>query len=184
VQHTSDLNIEPVVKNHVNRLLFVSHVLAAVGTIWIFCMMLLIVADVLGRNFFDTPITGVAEFAARSVASIVFLQLASAIASGRMTQSDFLLKFIGRFSPGTVRFLEVLNVCVGAFLFLALAVISWPHLIEAIEIKEFFGVQGVFTVVTWPFRALIVLGSVMAAASYLACIPPLLKGSTYAGRST
>lgn len=181
MQHFSDSNTEPVATNHVNRLLFVSNVLAAVGTIWIFCMMLLIVADVLGRNFFDTPITGVAEFAARSVASIVFLQLASAIAAGRMTQSDFLLKFIGRFSPGTVKSLEILNVCVGAFLFSALALISWPHLIEAMEIKEFFGVQGVFTVVTWPFRALIVLGSVMAAAAYLACIPPLLNGSSLRG---
>lgn len=181
MQHSPDLNTEPVARKHVNRLLFLSNVLAAVGTIWIFCMMLLIVADVLGRNFFDSPITGVAEFAARSVASIVFLQLASAIASGRMTRSDFLLKFIGRFSPGMVKFLEVFNVCMGAFLFLALAFISWPHLIEAIEIKEFFGVQGVFTVVTWPFRALIVLGSVMAAASYLACISSLLNGQTMHG---
>lgn len=138
-------------------------------------MMLLIVADVLGRNFFDTPITGVAEFAARSVASIVFLQLASAIASGRMTRSDFLLKYVNRFSPVLVKCLEVFNVCIGAFLFFALAFISWPHLIEAIEIKEFFGVQGVFTVVTWPFRALIVLGAIMAAVSYLACIAPLMN---------
>lgn len=178
---SSDLNTEAVTQSHGHRLLFVSNALAAVGTIWIFCMMLLIVADVLGRNFFDTPITGVAEFAARSVASIVFLQLAAAIASGRMTQSDFLLKFIARFSPGTVKFLEVFNACVGAFLFLALAVISWPHLIEAMEIQEFMGVQGVFTVVTWPFRALIVLGSIMAAAAYLACIVPVLHGSTMRG---
>jgi TRAP-type C4-dicarboxylate transport system permease small subunit len=181
VHHSSDTNTEAVAANHVNRLLFISHLLAAVGTIWIFCMMLLIVADVLGRNFFDTPITGVAEFAARSVASIVFLQLASSIASGRMTRSDFLLKFIGRFSPSTVKFLEVLNVCIGAFLFLALALISWPHLIEALEIKEFFGVQGVFTVVTWPFRALILLGSVMGAAAYVACIVQVINGSTLRG---
>ena len=181
MQHTSDSNAEAVTTIHNNKFLWVSNVLAAVGTVWIFCMMLLIVADVLGRNFFDTPITGVAEFAARSVASIVFLQLASAIASGRMTRSDFLLNFIDRFSPRTVKLLEVFNVCVGAFLFLALAYISWPHLIEAMEINEFFGVQGVFTVVTWPFRALIVLGSVMAAAAYLACIPPLLNGSTLRG---
>ena len=47
----------------------IARVLAAVGTVWIFLMMLMVVADVVGRNFLNTPITGVAEFAARSVAS-------------------------------------------------------------------------------------------------------------------
>lgn len=165
----------PAVAGLANPLQSLANVMAAVGTVWIFLMMLLIVADVLGRNFFDAPITGVAEFAARSVASIVFLQLAAAVCSGRMTRSDFLLRIIGKRSPGAVKVLEVFNVVVGALLFFALAVIAWPELTEAMKIKEYFGVQGVFTVVTWPFRALIVLGSVVAALAYLACIPSLLR---------
>jgi TRAP-type mannitol/chloroaromatic compound transport system permease small subunit len=165
----------PAVAGPTNPLRGVANVLAAAGTVWIFLMMLLIVADVLGRNFFDAPITGVAEFAARSVASIVFLQLAAAVCSGRMTRSDFLLRIIGKRSPGTVKVLEVLNVVIGALLFIALAFIAWPQLTEAIKIKEYLGVQGVFTVVTWPFRALIVLGSAVAAVAYLACIPSLLR---------
>ncbi|WP_395057230.1 TRAP transporter small permease subunit [Polaromonas sp.] len=165
----------PAVAGLKNPLQGLANVLAAIGTVWIFLMMLLIVADVLGRNFFDAPITGVAEFAARSVASIVFLQLAAAICSGRMTRSDFLLRIIDKRSPRAVKVLEVLNVLVGALLFFALAAISWPELTAAVKIKEYFGVQGVFTVVTWPFRALIVLGSVAAALAYLACIPSLLR---------
>ena len=168
----------PVVTGLTNPLQGFSNLMAAIGTVWIFGMMLLVVADVLGRNFFDAPITGVAEFAARSVASIVFLQLATAICSGRMTRSDFLLQLIGKRCPAAVKALEVFNVLVGAFLFLALAFISWPELVEAFESSEFMGVQGVFTVVTWPFRALIVLGSVMAALAYLGCIPALLTPSS------
>jgi TRAP-type C4-dicarboxylate transport system permease small subunit len=133
------------------------------------------VADVLGRNFFDAPITGVAEFAARSVASIVFLQLAAAICTGRMTRSDFLLRMVGRWSPGAMKALEVLNVVVGALLFLALAVIAWPEFTDAFQTTEYFGVQGVYTVPTWPFRLLIVVGSVFAAVAYLACIPALMR---------
>lgn len=165
----------PAVAGLTNPLQGLANVLAAVGTVWIFLMMLLIVADVLGRNFFDAPITGVAEFAARSVASIVFLQLAAAVCSGRMTRSDFLLRIIGKRSPGAVKVLEVFNVVIGALLFFALAAISWPELTEAMRIKEYFGVQGVFTVVTWPFRALIVLGAATAAVAYLTCIPSLLR---------
>ncbi len=173
----------PAVAGLTNPLQGVANVLAAVGTVWIFLMMLLIVADVLGRNFFDAPITGVAEFAARSVASIVFLQLAAAVCSGRMTRSDFLLRIIGRRSRAAAKVLEVCNVVIGAFLFFALAYIAWPELLEAMKIHEYFGVQGVFTVVTWPFRALIVLGSVAAAVSYLACIPSLLRQPTSTGAS-
>jgi TRAP-type C4-dicarboxylate transport system permease small subunit len=152
-----------------------ANVVAAVGTLWIFALMMLVVADVVGRNFLDKPITGVAEFAARSVASIVFLQLAACICGGRMTRSDFLLNIIGKRSPGAVRALEVANVVVGSLLFLALAAISWPELAQSFQDAEYIGVQGVFTVIAWPFRALIVGGSVFAAVAYAAAIPGLLR---------
>jgi hypothetical protein len=37
---------------------------------------------------------------------------------------------------------------------------------NSIERREFFGVQGLFTVPTWPFRALIVLGAGAGALAY------------------
>jgi TRAP-type mannitol/chloroaromatic compound transport system permease small subunit len=176
VNNESDLAAEaPAAPPGKNPLLGPANVLAAVGTVWIFVLMMLVVADVLGRNFLDAPITGVAEFAARSVASIVFLQLAAAICAGRMTRSDFLLRLIGRRSPSALKAIEVSNVVVGALLFLALAAISWPEFSAALQAAEYFGVQGVYTVPTWPFRLLIVIGSVLAALSYLACIPALMR---------
>ncbi len=152
-----------------------ANVMAAVGTVWIFLMMALVVADVVGRNLLNLPITGAAEFAARSVGSIVFLQLAAAVCAGRMTRSDFLLRLIGRRSPAAFKVLEVFNVVVGCLLFLALAAIAWPEFREALNSAEYFGVQGVYTVPTWPFRGLIVAGSVAAALAYLGCIPALLR---------
>lgn len=152
-----------------------SNLMAAIGTTWIFALMLLIVADVIGRNFLNKPITGVAEFAARSVAAIVFLQLAAAIMAGKMTRSDFLLRLLLRWSPRAVSLLEVAFAIVGSFLFAALAYISWPELLQAWTINEFFGVQGVFTLPTWPFRALMVIGSAMASVAYLMTIPGLLQ---------
>lgn len=158
----------------------IARVVAAVGTVWIFLMMLLVVADVAGRNFLDRPITGVAEFSARSVASIVFLQLSAAICSGRMTRSDFLLRMIGKRSRFTLGLLEVGNALLGAALLIALAFIAWPEFTQAWGSNEFFGVQGVYTVPTWPFRALIVAGSLMAAGAYLLQIPSLWR---HAGES-
>ena len=154
----------------------VAEVLAAIGTLWIFAMLTLVVADVLGRNFLDAPITGVAEFASRSVASIVFLTLAAAICGGRMTRSDFLLRILQPRAPGVVWALEVLNVLLGAVLFAALAAIGWPELAQSWQGTEYFGVQGVATMAAWPFRALLVGGAAVAALAYLLALPPLLRG--------
>ena len=73
--------------------------------------------DMAMRLMYLSAYNGVAEFAARSVASIVFLQLAAAVCSGRMTRSDFLLRIIGKRSHRALKALEVFNVVVGALLF-------------------------------------------------------------------
>jgi TRAP-type C4-dicarboxylate transport system permease small subunit len=153
----------------------VAEVLAAIGTLWIFALMMLVVADVVGRNFLDAPITGVAEFASRSVASIVFLTLASAICGGRMTRSDFVPRLLGTRAPGLVRALEVANALLGMLLFAALAVIGWPELVSSWQGNEYFGVQGVATMAAWPFRGLLVGGAVVAALAYLLAIPPIWR---------
>ncbi len=153
----------------------VSEVLAAIGTLWIFALMMLVVADVVGRNFLNAPITGLAEFASRSVASIVFLTLASAICGGSMTRSDFVPRLLGARAPGLVRALDVANALLGVLLFAALAAIGWPELVRSWQGNEYFGVQGVATMVVWPFRALLVGGSVVAALAYLLAIPPLWR---------
>jgi TRAP-type mannitol/chloroaromatic compound transport system permease small subunit len=155
------------------------NILAAIGTIWIFLLMLLVVADVLGRNFFNMPITGVAEFSGRSVAAIVFLQLAAAIGSGKMTRSDFLQRTLLRFFPKAVQSIEVIFQLLAAFVFSALAYISWPSFIQSYESLEFFGVQGIYTIPTWPFKGLLVVGSVMASLAYLLNIPGILRDSIF-----
>ena len=166
-------SVAPEAQRHPFRRL--ANVLAAIGTLWIFFLMFLVVADVVGRNFLDSPITGVAEFAARSVAAIVFLQLAAAILSGKMTRSDFLLRLLARRSPRTVTALEVAFALIGALLFAALAFISWPEWMAAWSGNEYFGVQGVYTIPTWPFRGLLVAGSLMASVAYLMTVPALLR---------
>jgi TRAP-type C4-dicarboxylate transport system permease small subunit len=153
----------------------VFNMLAAVGTVWIFFLMLLVVADVVGRNFLDKPITGVAEFAARSVAAIVFLQLPAAIGAGKMTKSDFLQRILSRRSPRAVAVMESVFAALAALLFLALAWISWPEWISSWKGNEYFGVQGVYMIPTWPFRGLLVAGSIMAAVAYVLTIPRLLR---------
>jgi len=169
----ADLDAPPPARRH--PLDMPANLLASVGTAWIFVIMCLVVADVIGRDFLDRPIAGVSEFSARSVASIVFLQLAAAICSGRMTRSDFLLNLIGKRSPLAVTILEVLSALVGVALFAALALIALPEFINSWNSNEFYGVQGVYSVPAWPFRGLIVAGSIAGSICYLLTIPGILR---------
>lgn len=148
----------------------VAAILSSIGTAWIGALMLLIVADVIGRNFLDAPITGVSEVAARSVVAIVFLQVSAAILQRRLTRADFLLRRLEGASPRTLSLFEALFSLAGAIVFALIVWASWPKLASAWASAEFFGVQGVFTIPTWPFRLITVAGAALAslAALYVA----------------
>jgi TRAP-type C4-dicarboxylate transport system permease small subunit len=142
--------------------------LAAIGTIWTFGLMLLICADVIGRSFLSAPITGVAEVAAHSVVGIVFLQIGAAIHQRRMTRADFLIDRLRRGTPALARGIELVFMLIGAAVMAFIAASAWPGTWNSLAAREFFGVQGLFTVPTWPFRALIVLGGGAGCCAYLA----------------
>ncbi len=145
----------------------VANLLSAIGTVWIGLMMVMIVLDVIGRNFFNAPITGVAEIAGRSVVAIVFLQIAAAVMQGRLTRADFLIRRIERASPKAGRLLDTLFALFGALVFALILWASWPNMMKAWTTAEFFGVQGVFTIPTFPFRAITVIGCSVALCACL-----------------
>ena len=145
----------------------VAAIMSSIGTAWIGVLMAIIVADVVGRNFLDAPITGVSEIAARSVVAIVFLQVAAAILQGRLTRANFLIRRIEGSSPRAAALIEALFCLTGAVVFGLILWASWPKFVDAWTTSEFFGVQGVFTIVTWPFRGITVLGSAVAALAAL-----------------
>lgn len=136
---------------------------AAIGTTWTFLLMFLIVADVIGRSFLSMPITGVAEIAAHSIVAIVFLQLAAAVHAKRMTRADFLIEMIHKRAPLAGGLIEALFLFVGMAVMLAIAYATWKPLMTAYVGNEFFGVRGVFTIATWPIRAIILSGSILTA---------------------
>ncbi|MGG5807643.1 TRAP transporter small permease subunit [Falsiroseomonas sp. CW058] len=141
--------------------------LAAVGTIWTFGLMCLICADVVGRSFLNAPITGVAEIAAHSVVGIVFLQIGATVYNRRMTRADFLIDRILRAAPRLGRAIELAFLLLGAAIMAFIAQSAWAPMWASMAQREFFGVQGLFTIPTWPFRALIVLGGAAGAVAYL-----------------
>ena len=143
------------------RLNWALHLLAA-G--WLFCLALLIMADVTGRALFSTPLSGIAEIVADSVVAMCFLQVSFAIRKGGMLRSELL---DGWLSVKMARALEVLGCVLGAALFGLLAWSAFPDMVEAWKISEYSGSAGGVKVPTAPARTVMVLMCALAAVNWL-----------------
>jgi TRAP-type mannitol/chloroaromatic compound transport system permease small subunit len=155
--------------------------LNSIGSVWIFALMLLIVADVIARSGFNHPIDGVTDISAFSIIGIVFLQLGATVYTGRMTKGDVLLEFLNRRSRRVGAMLEALFLLVGAAVFALIVRAIWPTLTRAIARKEFFGVEGVFTFPTWPVRTIIVVGAAAVVLTYLLQAAKVLRAGFAGG---
>lgn len=139
----------------------------ALGTVWIFALMVLINSDILGRELFGTPVRGTTELIALSIVGIVFLQLGHTLMVGRMTRSDMFIDTLLQKAPRTGRLLQGIYHLAGAVL---LALIFWGSISlfqDAIEIGEYVGAIGDFTAPTWPVRLLILVGSAATGLQYV-----------------
>lgn len=139
----------------------------AVATAWILLLMVLIVADVVGRNTLGAPIAGVPEMVKYSIVGIVFLQIAHTHRVGAMIRSDGILARVARARPRLGAALDALAQVLGAALTLVIAWTALPRLDRAWTRGEYEGAAGHFLLPVWPFIALVILGSALLALSFL-----------------
>ena len=139
----------------------------ALGTLWILGLMVLINADVIGRDVFATPVRGVTELVALSIVGIVFLQLADTLRAGRFTRADVLLDRLQRTRPKLADALHAVFHLVGAVLLLVILWASWEPLVESVRIKEYVGAIGDFQAPVWPVRLITLIGLAVTALCYL-----------------
>lgn len=139
----------------------------ALGTVWIFALMLLINSDIVGRELFRAPVRGTSELIALSIVGIVFLQLGHTLAVGRVTRSDVLIEGLLQRRPRLGRTLQGLFHLAGAVLLGIIFYGSLPRFLDALEIGEYVGAVGDFTAPTWPVRLIILIGSAATGLQYL-----------------
>lgn len=138
--------------------------LNAVGSLWVFILVLVISADAFGRSFLSRPIHGVVEFVAVSLSVIVFCQLADTIRTGKLTRSDtYLVELLARRSL-LGRLTLAGFEAIGAFVMAIIIAGTVPILMQSYQRGYYLGTRGIFTFPDWPLKALIVVG---AAAAFL-----------------
>lgn len=143
---------------------------SVVGSCLIVALVLLITADVLGRNVFSAPVSGVPEMVSLSIVAIVFLQAPQALRAGRLTRSDGVIDVIQRRSPGLAKGMETVFDIVGMTVVGAILYSHWPIMTRAWERGDFIGAVGNFTAPTWPVKVMLTIGGSLLALQFLARI--------------
>jgi TRAP-type uncharacterized transport system fused permease subunit len=156
--------------------------LNAVGTVWIFVLMLLINADVFARFLFNYPINGVPLIIEVSIVAIVFLQLAAALREGRMTRSDVMIGRLLAQRPQLGLSLQAIYHALGALLMGLLFYYSAPLFEKAWRRNTYTGVEGDFTIQVWILKLLILVGVAVCGIQFLRHIGLDLKGIGAAAR--
>lgn len=140
------------------------------GSSLILLLMILVGADVAGRNLAGNPISGVPELVTLSIVAIVFLQIPAALRQGRMTQSDALIGWLTRTYPALGRALATLFDLIAIAVMWVIVSSTWPILTRAWQRSEFVGAVGDFTAPVWPVKLILVIGGTVLILQFAARI--------------
>ena len=138
------------------------------GSLLISALVLLIGADVAGRNMFNAPISGVPEMVTLSIVAIVFLQAPQALKAGRMTRSDAVIGFLEKRAPEVARTLDTIYDVLAVVVVGAILYATYPIFMKSWERSEFIGAAGDFTAPVWPVKLMILIGGLLLALQFAA----------------
>jgi TRAP-type C4-dicarboxylate transport system permease small subunit len=130
---------------------------------WAFILTFIIMADIIGRGVFNSPVHGVREIVANSIVIIVFLQAGYAIRSRSMLSADFVIDI---FPSWARRAALALGYLLGVVFFVLIIWGGWQLAVDSWVGGEFEG-EGALRVPAWPTRFMILLGSALAIVNYL-----------------
>lgn len=141
----------------------ISQLLMLIAAGWMFLIALLVLADVLARGVFNSPILGIPELIANSIVSIAFLQLPLTVRIRAMLRAEIIDGLVGRYGR---KWLAVFGLLLGAALFGMISVASWDPMLVSWASGEYEG-EGGMRVPVYPVRTIIVFCSFLAAVNYL-----------------
>ena len=128
-----------------------------------FLLSFLVVADVVGRTVFSSPVKGTPEIVSMSIVIICFLQASYAIRSGGMLRVDLVP---GLLPPRPREALLAFACLLGLAFFGVIVYGGLEPLQHAWSSSEYEG-EGALRVPVWPARLCVVLGAGLAALDYL-----------------
>jgi TRAP-type C4-dicarboxylate transport system permease small subunit len=152
--------------------------LLAVAALLTFCLSFLVVADVIGRVLFNSPVKGTPEIVSMSIVIICFLLAGYSVHSGAMLQTDVLIGTMGRRGP---RIATLMSGVLGCVFFALIVWGSYEPSLHAWTSGEYEG-EGALRVPVWPARFIIMFGALLVSLTYLgqavAAATALVRGTS------
>lgn len=139
------------------------YLLLAAAALLAFCLGFLVVADVIGRSIFNTPVRGTPEIVSMSIVVICFLLAAYAVQSRGMIYASVLTNLLGWRGPVIS---TLLSAVLGALLFGLIAWGGWDPFMHSIMTYQFEG-EGALRVPVWPARLAVMLGTALVMLNYV-----------------
>jgi TRAP-type C4-dicarboxylate transport system permease small subunit len=141
---------------------WITRTLLVLAAVLGFMLSFIVVADVIGRVGWNSPLKGTPEMVSTTIVMICFLQAGYAVRSGGMINADFLLT---RLPPRAQSWVMAVGALLGVAFF---ALVCWGAIDPALHAwssNEFEG-EGALRVPSWPARFIVVMGAALAALSY------------------
>jgi TRAP-type C4-dicarboxylate transport system permease small subunit len=138
-------------------------VLLAAAALLTFLLSFLVVADVIGRVVFNSPVKGTPEIVSMSIVIVCFLLAGYAVQSGSMLRADLLPGLLGKRTP---HISSLLSGVLGAAFFALIVWGSYEPALHAWTSGEFEG-EGALRVPVWPARFVVILGAFLVVITYV-----------------
>lgn len=138
-----------------------SHIGAIIAMALLVLMVLLIVADVNLRRFFDAPIAGSFEVTRLILGTVVFFALAyCAVQGGHIVVDVVVSRFPQRAQSSIALIIHLCSVVI-------MGLISWQLFLHAMKVKDMGEVTAIWEIWLYPFVFLAALGSTLVTIVFL-----------------
>jgi len=143
------------------RIVFpVSNAVSVIGMSVLILMVLLTVAEVFDRRFFDTPISGVLSLSSLGLVVFVFLTLAYCATKGGHVELGILTSlFPKRVQAGIASIMYILTTGI-------LGVAGWQLWVQAMKVQTAGQTAGPLEIVIYPFLYIAALGTFLISLVY------------------
>jgi len=132
-----------------------SRIASYIAMVLLVLLVLLTVADVILRRFFDAPIAGTFELTTLTLGTIVFFSLAYCAVHGSHVAVDiFVLRLSKRTQSIVGTFIDILSVVI-------MSLISWRLFLYAIRAKDMGETTAIWEISIYPFVFAAALGSLL-----------------------
>ncbi len=131
-----------------------------IGAVLLVVLVLLTVADVVLRHFFNSPIHGTLEITELNLSIIVFLSLAYCAVKGTHVVVDVVVnQFSERIQTGLSAFVYFCSAA-------TLGVLSWQLSLYALKLQDMNRVSAILRLPAYPFAIIAVIGCALLALAF------------------